>query len=154
MFICQAAFKKMMETMTLLEKVGLAIKRMQDRHHKAVDARLAPLGISLVQWHALREIKRNPGSPQLRLAELTFNSAQAFGTLTTRMLQAGLITRESGVGRAYSLSLTEKGETLLEQGRGEAMAVLAESFSGLSEKECEVMLGLLEKALTKGTNIG
>lgn len=144
----------MMETMTLLEKVGLAIKRMQDRHHKAVDARLAPLGISLVQWHALREIKRNPGSPQLRLAELTFNSAQAFGTLTTRMLQAGLITRESGVGRAYSLSLTEKGETLLEQGRGEAMAVLAESFSGLSEKECEVMLGLLEKALTKGTNIG
>jgi DNA-binding MarR family transcriptional regulator len=136
-----------METMTLLEKLGLAIKRMQDRHHKAVDARLAPLGISLVQWHALREIKRYPGSPQLRLAELTFNSAQAFGTLTTRMLQAGLITRESGVGRAYCLSLTDKGETLLEQGRGEAQAVLAESFSGLSEEECAVMLRLLDKAL-------
>ena len=136
-----------METMTLLEKLGLAIKRMQDRHHKAVDARLAPLGISLVQWHALREIKRNPGSPQLRLAELTFNSAQAVGTLTARMLQAGLITRESGVGRAYCLSLTDKGEALLVQGRGEALAVLAESFSGLSEEECGVMLGLLDKAL-------
>lgn len=138
----------MMEAMTLREKLGLAIKRMQDRHHKGVDARLMPMGVSLVQWHALREIKRNPGSPQLRLAELTFNSAQAFGTLTTRMLQAGLITRESGVGRAYCLSLTEKGETLLEQGRGEALAVLTESFSKLSEEECEVMLRLLEKALT------
>ncbi len=138
--------------MTLLEKLGLAIKRMQDRHHKAVDARLAPLGISLVQWHALREIKRYPGSPQLRLAELTFNSAQAFGTLTTRMLQAGLITRESGVGRAYCLTLTEKGEALLEQGRGMAQAVLTESFSGLNEEECALMLQMLEKALAVGVN--
>jgi hypothetical protein len=37
----------------------------------------------LVQWNALREIERNPGCSQHRLAERTFNSDQAFGSLLT-----------------------------------------------------------------------
>jgi hypothetical protein len=70
-----------------LEDLGLSLKKVQSRHHRALDAQLLRLGVSLVQWNALREIDRNPGSTAHRLAELTFNSDQAFGTLTTRLLR-------------------------------------------------------------------
>jgi DNA-binding MarR family transcriptional regulator len=133
--------------MTPLEKLGLSIKRLQDQHHRTLDAKLTSLGVSLVQWHALREIDRHPGSSQLRLAELTFNSAQAFGTLVTRMESAGLIRRTPSVGRAFALSLTPKGEKLLKEGKQVVLDVLADSFGGLSEKECSTLQKLIAKAL-------
>ena len=135
--------------MTPLEKLGLSIKHLQNRHHRALDTELAPLGISLVQWHALREIDRNPGSPQLRLAELTFNSAQAFGTLVTRMERANMIRRTPSGGRAITLSLTPKGEMLLDAGRKVVLDVLADSFGGLSETECATLQSLITKALDR-----
>lgn len=135
---------------TPLEQLGLSIKRMQDRHHRTLEARLLPLGVSLVQWHALREIARHPGSSQLRLAELTFNSAQAFGTLVTRMEKAGLIAREFGAGRAFALHLTAKGERLLKEGTEVALDALDASFGQLSEKERVSLQRLLDKALAEG----
>ena len=130
-----------------LEPLGLLIKKAQYRHHRAMDARLTPLGISFVQWNALREINRNPGSPMHQLSELTFNSDQAFGTLTTRMLRLGLIQRRPGVGRATIHSLTPKGETLLHQGRELLHEVLAASFAPLDEKERVTLAALLGKVV-------
>ena len=116
-----------------------------------MDAKLAPLGISLVQWNALREIDRHPGSTMHALSELTFNSDQAFGTLTTRMLRDGLIERRPGVGRATIHSLTAKGQqTLLDQGRVIALEVLADSFAPLDEDERAALSGLLKKLLGEG----
>jgi DNA-binding MarR family transcriptional regulator len=133
--------------MTPLEKLGLSIKRLQDYHHKTLDTKLASIGISLVQWHALREMDRHPGSSQLRMAELTFNSAQAFGTLVTRMERDGLISRTPAGGRAFALSLTPKGQKRLNEGRGVVLEMLADSFGGLSENERATLQKLLDKAL-------
>ena len=133
--------------MTPLETLGLSIKRLQDHHHRTLDNELTSLGVSLVQWNALREIDRHPGSSQLRLAELTFNSAQAFGALVTRMESASLIRRTPAGGRAFALSLTPKGERLLNEGRKVVLDVLAKSFGGLSEKECASLQKLITKVL-------
>lgn len=130
-----------------LEPLGLLIKKLQYRHHRALEARLAPLGVSLVQWNALREIHRHPGSTQHQLAELTFNSDQAFGTLTTRLLRLGLVERRPGKGRATVHSLTEKGERLLREGRELVLEVLAESFAPLDEDERATLSRLLTKLL-------
>ena len=67
-----------------LEPLALLIKQAQHRHHQALDTALTPLGISLVQWNALREIHRHPDSSQHRLAELTFNSDQLFQEVDIR----------------------------------------------------------------------
>ena len=134
--------------MSPLERLGLSIKRLQDRHHRILDAQLTVLGVSLVQWHALREIDRHPGSSQLRLAELTFNSAQAFGTLVTRMEKVGLVSRTAATGRAFALSLTPKGAQMLAAGREVVSAALARSFAGLSEAECAMLQQLVDKALS------
>lgn len=132
---------------SLLEDLGHAVKRVQDRHHRALDARLAILGISLVQWNALREIHRHPGSSLHRLAELTFNSDQAFGALVARMMRLGLVVRRHGKGRATIHVLTAEGEALRKKGRVIMLDVLKHSFVTLSDDEQATLLRLLTRLL-------
>lgn len=129
------------------EKLGLLIKRVQDRNHRLLDAALEPLGVSLIQWNALREIERNPASSQHRLAQLTFNSDQAFGTLTTRLLQRGLIERQQGSGRALVLQLTALGRSLYLQGAEIHSRVAAVSFASLDGSERDKLSELLTRLL-------
>ena len=136
-----------MYSSTSLERLGFLVKQLQHRHHRALDARLTSLGIILVQWNALREVARHPGSSQHRLAEITFNSDQAFGTLLTRLLRLGLVERLPGAGHATVHHLTAKGETLLQQGHAVVLEVLAQSFAPLNRDERALLWNLLAKLL-------
>ena len=133
-----------------LEALGLLIKRAQHRHHRAMDQNLAAIDLSLVQWNALREIDRHPGSSMHQLAELTFNSDQAFGTLTTRLLKLRLIERFPGPGRVTHHRLTATGKSLLDQGRGVMVGVLETSFASLTESDRDTLAALLAKMLGNG----
>ncbi len=133
--------------MSALEILSLSVKRLQYRNYRALDARLAPLGISLVQWGALREIERNPGLCMHQLSELTFNSDQAFGTLMTRLLRQKLVERQPGAGRANVHRLTPRGKTLLAEGRKRVRQVLTKIYAPLDADECARLQGLLAKVL-------
>lgn len=129
-------------------EVGLSVKRLQHRHHRAMNKALAPLGLSLVQWDALRHLHRNPDASLHDLAVLTFQTDQSFGSLATRMADRGLIERVQGPGRAVRHRLTEEGERLRVEGQSLADAILKQSFHGLSQSELDTLGALLEKALT------
>lgn len=129
------------------ESIGLLIKHVQHRHLRLLEAKLVPLGISMIQWNTLRTIDRYPDVCLHRLAKLTFSSDQAVGTLAARLLRLGLIERQPGVGRATRHTLTPKGETLLRKGRSLIQEVLADSFSPLSKEECATLKVLLGKLL-------
>lgn len=131
-----------------LDDLGLLIKKAQWRHHRALDARLMTLGVSLVQWNALREIDRHPHSSAHKLAELTFNSDQAFGTLITRLIRLGFVERSPGSGRSNAHHLTESGKKMLSQGRNIMRRVLSASFNPLSDKERLMLSKLLTKLLS------
>jgi hypothetical protein len=75
-------------------EIGLSVKRLQWRHHRAANAALAPLGLSLVQWDALRHLHGNPEASLHDLAGLTFQTDQSFGTLAGRMNFAPLTDEE------------------------------------------------------------
>lgn len=126
-------------------QIGLAVKRLQIRHLRAADAALAELGISLVQWDALRHIAENPGASLHDLAQLTFQSDQAFGTLATRMQERGFIERVGGPGRAVRHRLTPHGERLRAEAAKIVEGVLAESFAPLSPAELATFDALLVK---------
>src|SRR5262245_19996129 len=129
-----------------LQDVGLAVKRVQHTHHRAADAWLsADLGISLVQWDALRHIDRNPDSSLHRLAELTFQTDQSFGALAARLVRRGLVERVPGPGRALRHRLTPAGAELLCKGGALMDGVLAESFQPLSAAELATLHDLLAK---------
>ncbi len=132
---------------TDIETLGRAVKQVQDRHHRALDARLATVGTTLAQWDALRAIGRTPGASAHALAGATFQSDQAFGTLADRLAAQGLIERRPGRGRRIDHHLTPTGERTLAAGHPIANDVLGASFANLSEQERSTLLDLLVRIM-------
>ena len=130
-----------------LQPLGLAIKRVQHRHHRTLDAALIEIGTTLAQWDALRAIARSPESSSHKLAGLTFQSDQSFGALANRMVDRGLIRRVAGEGRAILHHLTPEGEQMLAAGQEAAARVLATSFAPLTKTERQQLQSLLAKLL-------
>ena len=131
------------------DDVALSVKRVQHRHHRALTAALADLGISLVQWDTLRHLHRNPDASLHDLAQLTFQTDQSFGTLAARMVDRGLIERLPGPGRAIRHRITEKGEAVRREGTRRASAVIRRSFAGLSAAQVDRLGELLELVLQR-----
>lgn len=132
-----------------LQGTGLSVKRLQMRHHRALNAGLAPLGMSLVQWDALRHLDENPNASLHELAQLTFQSDQSFGTLARRMIQRGQIQRVPGPGRAVHHRLTEKGKALRQAGDAIVERVLRESFAPLTSAQLAAFDELLTQVLNR-----
>jgi DNA-binding MarR family transcriptional regulator len=130
--------------------VALAVKRLQHRHHRALSRALAPLGLSLVQWDALRHLHRQPEASLHDLAVLTFQTDQSFGSLATRMVDRGLIERVPGPGRAVKHRLTGDGERLRAAGQEAVEGVFAVSLQRLSPAELDQLGALLDRALSTG----
>jgi DNA-binding MarR family transcriptional regulator len=129
---------------TDLEQLGLEIKRAQYRNHRTMDAALRDVGISLVQWDALRAIDRMPAASGHELAAATFQSDQAFGTLAARLVDRGLIVRSSGRGRRLEHALTDAGRAALEAGHRVAAEVLPSLFAPLDEQQRSALMQLLD----------
>jgi len=130
-----------------LQQLGLAVKRLQWRHHREMNRRLAPLGLSLVQWDTLRHLEANPGASLHQLAELTFQTDQSMGELAKRMVDRGLIERVEGPGRKVQHRLTPVGDELRRVGGELADSVLTESLGELSARERDTLYELLLKAM-------
>lgn len=137
-----------------LRDIGLAVKRLQMRHHRAINAELAALEISLVQWDALRHLDHNPGASLHDLAQLTFQSDQSFGALATRMIERGLIERAPGPGRAVRHRLTDKGRALRHAGDQIVERVLTASFAPLTAQQLASFDTLLAQLLGSGADGG
>ncbi len=133
--------------MTPVQELGRAIKRLQSRHHRILDAELRRMGSSLPQWDALRAIQQNSGASAHLLAALTFQTDQAFGTLAGRLEKKGLIERRTGAGRAIAHSLTAAGQRLLAETSIAVERALSASFGNLDESEREQLYTLVTKVL-------
>lgn len=132
--------------MPSLGEVGLAVKRLQWRHHRMANERLAPLGVSLVQWDVLRHLSAQPDASLHALAELTFQTDQSMGTLAARMMQRGLIERVEGPGRAIRHRLTGHGEEIHRAGQQVVDDVLGESIGRLAPDDLARLHRLLLEA--------
>jgi DNA-binding MarR family transcriptional regulator len=130
-----------------VDEVSLAVKRVQHRHHRALTAALADLGVSLVQWDTLRHLHQNPDASLHGLAQLTFQTDQSFGTLAARMVERGLIERVPAPGRAVRHRITAEGEAIRREGQGRVTAVVERSFAGLSPDQLDQLGALLERVL-------
>ena len=128
-----------------MQDTGLSVKRLQMQHHRAANAGLASIGVTLVQWDALRHLEQHPGASLHDLAQLTFQTDQSFGALAARMEAGGLIERVDGPGRAVRHRLTDKGKRLREQGGQIVDRVLAVSFAPLTEPELAMLDALLQR---------
>ena len=131
-----------------LQDLALEVKRLQYRHHRALDSRLRRIDTTLPQWDALRAIADHPESSSHALAELTFQTDQSFGALANRLIQRGMIKRIPGPGRAVHHRLTQSGQATLNAGHPIVDQVFAESLAGLSGTERDQLHRLLARTLT------
>jgi DNA-binding MarR family transcriptional regulator len=129
-----------------LQDVGLAVKRLQWRHHREGNRRLGTVGLSLVQWDVLRHLRQTPELSLHAVAELTFQTDQSMGELARRMIGRGLIERTEGAGRAVRHRLTPVGEQAYADGAGIFEGVLKESVGRLTDSERATLHELLCKA--------
>lgn len=130
-----------------MQDVGLAVKRLQWRHHSEANRRLrVQVGLSLVQWDVLRHLHREPDASLHDLAVRTFQTDQSMGELAKRMVDCGLLARVIGPGRAVRHRLTGQGETAFQAGSGIADGVLAESIGTLTDSERTSLHAMLTKA--------
>ena len=132
---------------TPITETGLMVKRLQIRHHRTADARLQTLGVSLVQWDALRHLHENPDASLHELAQLTFQTDQSMGTLAARMEARGLIERIPAPGRAVRHRLTPVGDRICGQGMEIVRRTLEESFQPLSAAQLQTFDSLLRVVL-------
>jgi DNA-binding MarR family transcriptional regulator len=128
-----------------IAEMGHMVKRLQVRHHRAANQALAELGVSMVQWDALRHIHENPGASLHDLAQLTFESDQGFGALVARMEGRGFIERAPGPGRAVRHRLTAEGDRVRVAGAQLVVEVLKTSFSALSPAQLATFDKLLRR---------
>jgi DNA-binding MarR family transcriptional regulator len=131
--------------MSPFQETGLLVKRLQMRHHRAVNAELAPLDISIVQWDALRHLYEHPGASLHDLALLTFQTDQSFGALANRLIARKLIERVPGPGRAVRHRLTAKGDQLRVTCGEIVDRVLQQSLEPLTPAQRETFDTLLRK---------
>ncbi|WP_213816626.1 MarR family winged helix-turn-helix transcriptional regulator [Glaciihabitans sp. dw_435] len=129
---------------TDLEVLGQTLKQAQYRNHRAMDLALREVGVSLVQWDALRAIDQMSGASGHDLAVVTFQSDQAFGTLANRLVDLGLITRSAGHGRRIEHTLTDEGRQVLTDGHAIVGGILDGRFSPLGEDDRATLLRLLQ----------
>lgn len=128
-----------------LEELGLAVKRLQARHHREANLRLSRLDLSLPQWDMLRHLHARPEASLHDLAQLTFQTDQSAGALAARMIQRGLLERVDGPGRAVKHRITDRGERVREAGADIFRGVLAETLGRLSEPDQRALRDLLQR---------
>lgn len=130
-----------------LQPIGLALKRVQVRHHQTLDAALRPYGLTLVQWDALRNLSEHPEASLHSLARLTFQTDQAFGTLARRLVARGFIARHDTSGRAVRHTITPLGREGLEKGRSVVEAALRQTLGTLRPDDLEALDRILADLL-------
>lgn len=132
--------------MITLQELALAVKRLQARHHRDANARLADVGLSIAQWDVLRHLAATPDASLHDLAVLTFQTDPSMGTMAARMQARSLIERLQGPGRAVRHRLTEDGEAARKAGSVIMDAVFSETVGTLSAKDRQTLHTLLLKA--------
>lgn len=100
-----------------------------------------------MQWDVLRHLHAEPDASGQRLSELTFQSAQAFGTLAQRMVDRGMLAREPGPGRVVYHRITPAGERLRTTAQKIVDRLGKRSFRALSQPELDQLGALLDRVL-------
>ena len=122
-------------------------------------ARLSRLGITPVQTHALVYLgERNGSAAQTELTEFMRLKAPTVNGILDRMEEKGLVLRRTDPrdGRRKLVTLTEKGQGLLEQTRlafAEAEAVMRRGFTAQEEAQLQQMLARLKQNLKEDRDL-
>lgn len=133
---------------------GHLIRRLQQISTSVFADHMARAGIDLtpVQYAALTALAETPGMDQARLAGAIAYDRATIGGVADRLVAKGLVERKVSQidRRARSLTLTDRGQRLLDQVRPTVTRLQAEVLQGLAADERAALIALLQKAVDGG----
>lgn len=122
----------------LIKQVELAVRQRLDEVATAQD-------LTAVQYTALTVLERHPGMTSAELARNSFVRAQTMAEMVTYLVDLGLVERERDPAnrRQYLLSLTRKGQTVVDRLRAPVAAIEKEMVEDLERAEVAALRSYL-----------
>jgi MarR family transcriptional regulator, transcriptional regulator for hemolysin len=132
--------------MDKLRNFGFLLKDVSRRYVLRFEQRARAISLTLPQCRALVRLENNEGISQGKLAELVDVDAMTMVRIIDRMEDDGLLERRADPEdrRARRLYLTGKAKPLLKQIWRLAELTRAETFSGITAKERDAFMAVLE----------
>lgn len=114
----------------LIKQVELAIRQRLDEVVSTQD-------LTALQYTALTVLERHPGMTSAQLARSSFVRAQTMAEMVTYLLERGLVKRERDPDnrRQYLLSLSRKGQQVVDRLRHPVAAIEEEMVEGLDRSD-------------------
>ena len=133
--------------MDRLRNFGFLLKDVSRRYVLRFEQRASEISLTLPQCKALVRLEKNEGVSQARLAELAEVEPMTMVRILDRMQADGLLERRPDPAdrRARRLYLTRKARPFLDEIWRLSELTRAETFAGISRRDREVFMGLLER---------
>jgi DNA-binding MarR family transcriptional regulator len=128
--------------------LGNSLRHVNRLIQRDLGVRIAPLGISLGQWYALRTLWISDGLTQIELAQKSGVAGPAMVMAVRSLLSMGLVVRRrhSSDQRKYLISLTEKGRRLEAPALQAAIDANAAATVNIDPREVEICMRVLRQA--------
>ena len=136
------------EQENIVLRLWLLLRRVGDTLVRCQDLVFSKYGLTTEQWGLLTAIKsRGPLRPS-DLASILERTPNSMSMLVDRVVKAGLVkrTRDRKDRRVVTVSLTSKGETVVEPAVIAGWEFIHDILSPLSDNEQRDLASLLEKA--------
>jgi DNA-binding MarR family transcriptional regulator len=143
------------EALSAPPRLSYVVGRLDRALRRRFDERLAPHGLTTLQYTTLSILRARSGLSNARLARRSFMSPQSMSEVLARLDQKGLIRREPDPqhGRVVRVTLTEAGKRALEVADGIAGEIEETMLAGLTERERE-RLGRALVSCVRGLGAG
>ena len=127
--------------------IGTALRETYRAFARAVSHNLAPLGLTLSMWFALRSLWEADGLSQAELGRRIELKPAAVVAVVNALEAAGLVERRRTRkdGRVYNVFLTAAGRKLRTRATTLALQVDARAMRGVQPDEIEQVLAILKR---------
>lgn len=124
-------------------------------HHRVFDLMMSGLKLYRTQHHTLLFVSRNPAVSQTRIANDMKKSPAAVAVTLKKLESDGYVTRltDKNDGRFHQVSITEKGQALLDCTRERFNRVEEAAFAGFSKEELENFYDMLGRVTQNMKNL-
>ena len=134
-----------MTTPTLQGGLGYLIADLSRLFGRVFDRRAAHLGLTRVQWRALKRIHHDEGMTQAALADVLDMEPIAVGRVIDRLQKSGFIERRADPDdrRCWRLHLSPQSTQVVDAIEAVAVSVREDSLAGIDPGELETTLKVL-----------
>lgn len=127
--------------------IGYLIADLSRLYGRVFDRRAAHLGLTRVQWRALKRIHQAEGITQTALADLMDMEPIAVGRVIDRLQKAGFVERRSDPNdrRVWRLHLSSQSTQIMDAIEQVSAGVREDSVAGVEPNELQIALKVLSQ---------